>query len=238
MSPNPRDPKATGFLVRALAIGFAAVRRNLGAGILLQFLALGIIAGYYLNDHVRMSLNDLALWRIKGGYVFSALSTALFAGVLPFFIDRWRSIKEKKEPASWSFLFFLLFFWIWKGAEVDAFYRLQAHLFGEGSDFSTLWRKVGVDQLLYCPLWAVPSQALFFHFYHHPPKSFFIWREFPEHWYAKLVLPSLISNAFVWLVAVSVIYSMPSALQIPLFVLVTCFWSLMLILLTGKAEEV
>ena len=48
---------------------------------------------------------------------------------------------------------------------------------------------------------------------------------------------NLITTWFVWLPAVSVIYSLPSALQIPLFCIAICFWSILLQLLTKKTGD-
>jgi len=55
-------------------------------------------------------------------------------------------------------------------------------------------------------------------------RSFWV-REVPQ---------SIIGCWMVWLPAVTLIYCLPGSLQIPLFVLVSCFWSLIFNLLAGK----
>jgi hypothetical protein len=42
--------------------------------------------------------------------------------------------------------------------EVDAFYRLQGVIFGNGTDFLTIFAKVVVDQFVYNPVWATVSR--------------------------------------------------------------------------------
>ena len=68
----------------------------------------------------------------------------------------------------------------------------------------------------------------------------FSWRAAGAKWrsaeYWRFILPSnLLSVWMVWLPAVTVIYCLPPSLQIPLFSLVLCFWSVLLQLVT-KAD--
>ena len=46
-------------------------------------------------------------------------------------------------------------------------------------------------------------------------------------WYARRVLPVLLATWAVWLPVVSCVYALPPPLQIPLFNVVLCFWSLL-----------
>ena len=50
------------------------------------------------------------------------------------------------------------------------------------------------------------------------------------------VVTVLISTWAVWIPMVSIIYAVPSNLQIPLFNIVLCFWSLMLGSLTKEKK--
>jgi hypothetical protein len=43
--------------------------------------------------------------------------------------------------------------------ETDAFYRVQAWMFGEGTDFWTIFVKVVVDQFVWNPVYAAPSNS-------------------------------------------------------------------------------
>ena len=69
----------------------------------------------------------------------------------------------------------------------------------------------------------------------------FHWRPAYEKWrsreYWTFILPSsLFSVWMVWLPAVTIIYCLPGGLQIPLFAIVVCFWSIILTLI-AKASD-
>jgi hypothetical protein len=62
-----------------------------------------------------------------------------------------------RGPSYRAELLFMALFWCWKGIEVDAFYRLQALIWGSDQQFGTIVGKVVTDQFLYNPPWAAPS---------------------------------------------------------------------------------
>src|SRR5688572_9105966 len=144
------------FLLPALR----AMRANLLPGLVLQAFALAIVLGYSFDAQFRAGLDQVGQLKHAGGYVFSMLSTALFGGVIPFFILL-LSGQVPKGRRMQQLVFFTLF-WAWKGAEVDAFYRAQAFLFGDASSPRVVVLKTLVDQFGYNPLWAAPTQTLFF----------------------------------------------------------------------------
>lgn len=129
---------------------------------------------------------------------------------------------------------FYIVFWACKGIEVDLFYTLQALWFGNANDFSTILRKTAVDQFIYSVFWAVPSMMICFLWME---SNFSFGDTLPKlnkrFWLMKI--PTVIvSNWLVWIPAVSIIYSMPASLQLPLFNLVLCFF---VILLTVLSKE-
>jgi hypothetical protein len=205
-------------------------RANLLPGLLLQAFALAVVVGYGQLEDVRVLLDQVGSLKQQWGYVYSLLATVTFGGVIPYFI---LSISGRVPPGQRrAQLLFYIAFWAWKGLEVDAFYRAQALLFGDDGSVQVVATKAAFDQLLYTPLWATPTQTLFF-----------LWKDckfsFPavlaelrdEHGFSPLwrrLFTVLVSNWGVWIPAVSIIYALPSALQLPLFNLVLCFWSLLL----------
>ncbi len=135
-------------------------------------------------------------------------------------------------------LMFYLLFWAWKGVEVDAFYRLQGLAFGGGNDFRTILLKVLVDQLFYAPLISAPVQVLAF-----------LWKDcgfsvaatraaLAQQPLLPRTLMVIFSTWVVWVPAVSIVYALPSVLQIPLFNLVLCFWSLLMSFLSRQTPPV
>jgi hypothetical protein len=118
--------------------------------------------------------------------------------------------------------------------KVDAFYRLQSLIFGSGSDAWTIIGKVFVDQFIYNPPWATPSVL-----------GAYVWKDcnfnarvwWPKvacrHFWMWQVPECLISMWMVWMPACTMIYILPGALQVPLFNIVLCFWSLILTMLSS-----
>jgi hypothetical protein len=83
------------------------------------------------------------------------------------------------------------------------------------------------DQLIYSVLWATPCAQICFYW---KDAGFSFARAWDLRWPAfwKENMPkAIIALWAVWLPAVTVIYSLPPALQIPLFNIVLCFYALL-----------
>lgn len=202
------------------------MRRNLIPGLALQILALTIVVLYVSWQPFGVWLVRVGQLKTDLGYVFSGLSTALFGGLLPFLFLWVKGELERTRRG--SVLLFYLGFWLWKGMEVDALYRGQALLFGDIASVAVIVRKTLIDQFVYCPLWAIPTQVLCF-----------LWKDADFSWArlkSDLAVISLgrrvaivaVSSWVVWIPTVAIVYALPVALQIPLFNLIVCFWSLLM----------
>ena len=77
---------------RLLDAGLAAVKTNLKPGLALQCVALLIIIVYFGSDSARAGFDQLAAFKSRAGYAFSAVSTSIFGGLLP-----WLIVQAKKE---------------------------------------------------------------------------------------------------------------------------------------------
>ena len=101
-----------------------------------------------------------------------------------------------------------------------------------------VWCPGRVSSVVYNPIWATPSCLLAYFW----KDADFDWRAAYAKWrsreYWTFILPSnLVSVWLVWLPAVSIIYCMPASLQIPLFAIVLCFWSIILSMVTKAAAK-
>jgi len=202
------------------------MRANLLPGLILQAFAVTVVIGYFRVEAVAHALDVLGVLKHEWGYVYSALATALFGGLIPFLtLFALRRIPRGRESRE---LAFYVAFWIWKGVEVDALYRGQAWLFGSSGDATVVTAKVAVDQLLYNPLWAAPTQVVCFLWKDSGFSLVGLRRSLAERTLARRSATILFSSWSVWIPAVTFIYSMPAPLQIPLFNLVLCFWCLLL----------
>lgn len=227
--------------------GVEAARKNLVPGAVLSVFAVGLLLAYWYVPAVNAGLTRLGEWKLAAGWPFVVIGTAAFGGLIPGLVQRARPRLRHTMP--WKLLVFLTVFWAYKGLEVDLFYRLQAWMFGHGTDPATVVKKIAFDMGVYAPFWAVPTTAL--------P---YLWSEAAfsrsgsvggactkvlgpirklgiRRWYARDLLPVLISNWAVWVPAVCVIYCLPLALQLPVQNLVLCFWSLLLVLQVRPGEE-
>lgn len=228
MTPSPPSP---GVWSRSLA----AARANLVPGLVLQVFAFAVIFAYYGHAPTHRLLDTVADFKARTGYLFSFLATALFGGLIPFLYMRLHPLTRPFTPLSHGV--FLLLFWGIKGMEVDAFYRFQAWFFGGTVDFATVAKKVVADLFIYCPVWATPTTILIFQ-----------WKESGFDFGAmrrldKLaclrenLLTTLVTTWSIWLPAVAVIYSLPGPLQIPLFDIVLCFFSLVFVTLSRRPRQ-
>lgn len=202
------------------------MRANLLPGLVLQGFALALLVGYLQSPAVRAALDQLGALKQAQGYLYSAVATALFGGVIPF-VTLWAYGRIPRERAVAEGLFYVGF-WIWKGVEVDALYRGQALLLGEHGTLGVIAAKTALDQFVYNPLWAVPTQALCFAWKDAGFSLAATRRALRERSLLHRGAVILCSGWVVWIPAVSLIYALPSALQIPLFNLVLCFWCLLL----------
>ncbi|HEY4246852.1 MAG TPA: hypothetical protein VGM64_08350 [Lacunisphaera sp.] len=205
-------------------------------GLVLQTAALGLVLSYYYLPSAHHLFDQLARWRTEGGYVFSAVASAICGGLLPFLYLRATAVHPNAYP--WSHLIFFTVFWAWKGAEVDLLYRSLAKLYGSGTGIGTILRKVVTDLFGYNVFYATPVGNLVFAW----KDAGFRWAPVSKdvragRWYARSVFPVLISVWALWAPIVTCIYSLPSALQIPLFNIVLCFWSLLFAHITTHQQR-
>lgn len=209
------------------------MRFNLRPALVLQAFALLIVCGYFWSVPIKAALDVVGGLKVRYGYGYSALATCLFGGLLPYTVLAFAGrIPRQRRFAELAFYALL---WLWKGVEVDALYRAQALWFGEGSGVATITLKALVDQFVYVPLWAAPSQVLLF-----------TWKDagfslagtraaFQRQSLGQRILVVMFSTWVVWLPAVAIVYSLPSALQVPLFNLVLCFWCLLMSFISREA---
>lgn len=212
-----------------------AARANLVPGLFLQAFALAVILAYYFHAPTHQALDAVAGFKQRTGYLYSFFATALFGGVIPFLYLRLHPATRPLTPPSHGI--FLVLFWAVKGVEVDAFYRLQGILWGDGIDFATVTCKIVLDLFVYCPFWATPGTMLVFHWKESGFSFGAVRRLDIAAFLRQNLLTTLVATWSVWLPAVAVIYCLPPPLQIPLFNIVLCFFSLLFATLTRRRRD-
>lgn len=216
--------------VSALKELVLAIRHNMQAAIALWLFGLFIISSYYYWPAGREFLQVIATWKLQYGFMFSAISTAIFGGLLPLIFSMFLTRENHYFLSRDTGL--LTLFWAIKGLEIDLWYSLQARVFGDEANFSTIAIKTLFDQLFYMPILGAVNMALFYHWRSHN----YAWQSFKhtlgKYWYRDRIFPLLVSNWGIWIPAVAMIYSLPTALQLPMQNLVLCFWAIILMVLT------
>lgn len=211
------------------------IKINLIPGLILQTFAITLVLLYYNSESVKNACNNLADFKTEHGYLFSAVSTSIFGGVLPWLFLSFRGTISKQQRLTHGIFFTL--FWFYKGIEVDFLYRMQAEMFGNEVNFPTIVKKVAFDQFVYNLFYACASITICYMW----KDSGFSLRKTKEQINRRtftFTLPSVIVSTWViWLPTTAIVYSLPSPLQIPLFNIVLCFFVLLVTTLCEKKEE-
>jgi hypothetical protein len=169
------------------------------------------------------------------GFIYAFVATAFFGGFIPF-AYLWATKRIDPSRSALALLVFYVIFWGLKGIEVDFFYQLQGMWFGYENNVKTIATKVAVDQFLYSALWAAPTITIAYLWVEHGFNVRACGAAFTKSFFFVKIPTVIFSNWLVWIPAVSIVYSMPQDLQIPLFNIVLCFWVLILAVLNKKPD--
>ncbi len=220
-----------------LLVGLTAARANVVPGLLLQIPLLGIVLAYYFHSGTQSALDILAGWKESGGYAFSFGVAVLAGSLLPELLRIVAFQGLKIHRKNLRNILFTAPFWGFMGIVVDALYRTQAAVFGSEVSFAVVFPKVLVDQFLYNPLFAAPMTVAAYHWRRQGYRCRGLGTLLTPKGYFQRILPTLIANWTVWIPAVSIIYSLPPLLQIPLFGFALCFWVLIVTTINADSKE-
>lgn len=214
--------------------GLRAARANVLPGLIVQALMLTVLLAYYFYPPTRSWLDQLAEVKSRWSYGYTAVSSMVAGAVIPELLRILVFQRGAAKKQNLSNLFFALPFWCFMGVVVDCFYRSQASWFGAEASLPVVAKKVLVDQFLYNPLFAAPFTTWLYDWKHRGyrlqgVRTFFTWT-----YYRDFVVPTLFAGWGVWIPVVSILYSLPSLLQIPLFGLALSLW---VMLYTWMSEQ-
>ena len=217
--------------------GTRAAWQNLPAMLALEFAMAAVVATHYCWPAGAAVLSRYAAWQHSGGVVGAALATAFAGGVLSevslvYFQNGGRWTRTNLENMGFKWLLFFV-----SGAIVYKFYAQQAVWFGQGATWSVLVPKVLVDQFGYTVLWSTPFYALLTRWQMLGYSVRRLWPELGWNFVTERMLPILVTNWMFWIPGVSLIYSMPTILQTPLFIFATAIWGLLLPAVTRQERR-
>jgi len=204
-----------------------AIGANLLPGLCLQLFALTLGLSYFYWPASQQTFQFFADLKAEYGGLYAVISTSIFGGLLPFL---YMYLSGRIKFLALQQLIFYLLVWAILGWVINAFYGFQVALFGEGTDWLTIVKKTVFDQFVFSVFVTGPFITLVFLW----KDQQFNWQKTKMHFddLIKLQIPTtVVTTWIIWIPAVSLIYMMPSNLQIPLFNLVLCFFVLILAIL-------
>ena len=217
-----------------LTIGWQAAKANAVPALILQAFMLALLAGYYLNPATARALQTLAEFKRENGLAFVIVASVTAGAVIPelflvLFFQRGRPHRGNLRN-----LLFTIPVWGFDGSLVDLLYRSEAAWFGDAVALPVVAAKICVDQFGYNPLFAAPFGVLTYEWKNNgvsmrPVRELFTWRH-----YRDKIIPTLLATWAVWIPLMAIIYSLPLALQFPLFALALSYWVLLLTYMTNR----
>ncbi len=143
---------------------------------------------------------------------------------------------QRGRPNSRNFrnLLFTVPVWGFDGALVDLLYRSEAAWFGDVVTLPVVCAKICVDQFGYNPFFAAPFGVLTYEWKNNGISLGPLRQLFTLAHYRDKILPTLLATWAVWIPLMAIIYSLPLALQFPLFGLALSFWVLLLTYMTNR----
>jgi hypothetical protein len=217
-----------------LALGWEAAKANAVAGFILQGAMLLILVAYYLSPACADFLNRLAHYKEQHGLAFVVVAAAIAGAIVPeifvvVFFQRGRFRRENLRN-----LTFTIPTWAVDGILVDLMYRLNALWFGDVTTVLVVSAKILVDQLGYNPFIAAPLEVLVYEWKNEGFSSASVRRALTWRHYRDKIVPTLLATWAVWAPLMAIIYSLPFALQFPLFSIALSFWVLLLTYMTNR----
>ena len=214
--------------------GLRAARANVVPGLMVQSLMLGVLLAYYFYPPTRHLLDGLAEIKVRWSYGYTAISAIIAGAVIPELLRICVFQNGHSCRSNFSNLLFTVPFWCMMGVVVDFFYRCQADWFGAEVTAAVVLKKVLVDQFLYNPLFAAPVSAWLYDWKNRGYCIHGIGVFFTAGYYRDVIVPILFATWGVWTPIVTILYSLPSQLQIPLFGLALSMW---VMLYTWMSEQ-
>jgi hypothetical protein len=217
-----------------LIIGWEAARANAIPALIIQGTMLALLVAYYTSAAASTTLIQLAEFKRAHRLLFVIIASIAAGALIPelfliLFFQRCRPHRGNLRN-----LLFTIPVWGFDGSLVDLLYRSEAAWFGDVVTVPVVCAKILVDQFGYNPFFAAPFGVLIYEWKNsgvsmRPVRDLFTWKH-----YRDKIIPTLVATWAVWIPLMAIIYSLPLALQFPLFGLALSFWVLLLTYMTNR----
>jgi hypothetical protein len=215
-------------------LGWEAARANAKPALVIQALMLALAIAFYANSAMAKALGDLAEYKHAHGLIFVIVASVIAGAVIPEIFLILFFQRGRPQRVNLRNLAFTIPVWGFDGSLVDLLYRSEAHLLGDVATLPVVAGKILIDQFGYNVFFAAPFGVLTYEWKNGgislgPMRDLFTWRH-----YRDKILPTLVATWAVWIPLMAIIYSLPLALQFPLFALALSFWVLLLTYMTNR----
>ena len=207
----------------------AVFRENRVPCLALNLVVITLVGSYYQVPAIAEVWEAVGAFKLKWAYAFSLGSTIFAAVLLPSLVQLWMGTLPAE--GRWKRVGLLSLFWGYRGMEIDWFYQVQGWLFGTGNDAATLIKKVAVDQFVMSPLWFVPTVLIAMRWVDMGGSWARTRASLTREFWMRTCPTLMVTNWLVWIPTLALVYSLPPALQFPLFSVVMCFFILIVTLL-------
>ncbi len=207
----------------------AVFRENRVPCLALNLVVITLVGSYYQVPAIAEVWEAVGAFKLKWAYAFSLGSTIFAAVLLPSLVQLWMGTLPAE--GRWKRVGLLSLFWGYRGMEIDWFYQVQGWLFGTGNDAATLIKKVAVDQFVMSPLWFVPTVLIAMRWVDMGGSWARTRASLTREFWMRTCPTVMVTNWLVWIPTLALVYSLPPALQFPLFSVVMCFFILIVTLL-------
>src|SRR3984893_10424198 len=217
-----------------LTIGWEAARANAKPALIIQAVMLALAIAYYTNSVAANALRDFAEFKRIHGLPFVILASVAAGALIPEIFLILFFQRGRPNLGNLRNLAFTIPVWGFDGSLVDLLYRAEAHWLGDVATFPVVLAKICIDQFGYNVFFAAPFGVLTYEWKNNgislkPVRDLFTWRH-----YRDKIFPTLVATWAVWIPLMAIIYSLPLALQFPLFGLALSFWVLLLTYMTNR----
>ncbi len=213
-----------------------AFKTNFKPGIILWILMVLFFVAYATNTAFSEGLGKVSALKKSVGYPFSFGVYVLFAALMPetlkiIFFQKGRMVIKNFHNLIFAGLIFGVL-----GIITDIFYSYQALWFGEATNFRTIFYKGFVDMGIFSPIANFSLSSIFF-LRENGFKSEILKKLMTTNFALFNVLPVIAAGWCIWIPGVTLIYSMPTELQLLVASLILCFWVLIFSFVVGQKAE-
>lgn len=231
---SPDSARFDDSVILSLHKGALAAKSNIVPAISTLIL-MGILAWAFATiPAVNAFFNQVSIVKQSMGISFAIIASGLCVGLLSECFSIFSSSTRRwtmQNTLSFGFLF--LTFGIMSAAK-DPIFILLANLYGEGNSAGVLIKKTLFDQFVWTVFLACPYQTMLFAWKNNGFSLEKVKRECPtfSDFFARKILPVLISNWVFWIPMSAIIYSFPTDLQLAVSIIAISLWVCILNMLT------